>query len=1012
MRASISTELSNGTKRITKDLCCSLSAVALFFGVLNPPAFALDPSKTLTQYAHRIWGQEEGLFQPTIYSILQSRDGFLWLGTQDSLIRFDGMRFREFDGGRLQHSLIRALSEDGQGNLWVGSVGSGVAKISPDGAVTAYTKKQGLPSDNVFCVASDSQNRIWICTSEGLVRLDHGQLRVFTTADGLPTNRIRSTCATSDGTRWVAGLDFGLSRSKGARFEQYSDSRILPRENITALHCASDGSVWVGKSSGLTQIRAGFSRSFSVRDGLPDNAVSSLAGGPEGSLWIGTNDGISRYQNGEISVYRTRDGLSHSSVLSLYVDREGSLWAGTKDGLDQFVDGKVTPYTTDEGMLSNDAGPVLEDASGHLWIGTLGRGLNSFDGHRFRSLTTSEGLIDNTILSLETGSGNDIWVGTKKGLNRLSFGKVVAQYTQKDGLSGPEIRALFMDARGTLWVGTNKGLDHFDGTHFTPVGIIPRANPSGVLALRGAHNVRLFVSTDGGAFYYLRDNAFSNYPLKGVIHPVDSYFNDHLHHSEWMGTLGSGLLRWRNGILAHIRVKDGLYDNRIYSILKDDRSNFWMASSKGIFRVSEKELENFADGRTRSVTSIPFSTGQLRFECQSGVQPAACRTRDGRLWFSTTNGLVVVDPNRLVQNQAGPPVHITGIVVNGQRIDPRQNLRLKPFEKNVEIRYSGLSFISPEKVTFRYILDGYEKTWTEAGTRREAFFTNLPPGNFHFKVMARNADGIWSTQASALSFAIEPRLYQRPWFFPLLGVAAALVITAGYRVRIRQLNQRFNLVLAERSRIARELHDTLLQGLSGITMQLQALWIQLPASREKRVLGEIVKDAGRCSTEARQSLWGLRAVGVGSLNFSEKLAKLSRQAVAEKPISLSLEFEPVSPRLLPDVEYQLLRIAQEAISNAVRHAYAKTLEIRLKMEKAQLRLTFVDDGAGFTVGLDQAAYGHFGVLGMRERANEIGAELRVTSAPGQGTEVAIRLPIPRYQVPERNHDVAFEHQVR
>jgi signal transduction histidine kinase len=597
-------------------------------------------------------------------------------------------------------------------------------------------------------------------------------------------------------------------------------------------------------------------------------------------------------------------------------------------------------------------------------------------------------------------------------LNRLSNGRVVGEYTQQDGLSGPEVHALFIDARGTLWAGTNKGLDYFDGTHFTTAGITPGANPSAVLALRGAQRVQLFVSTDGGAFYYLRDNAFNNFPLKGVIHPVDSYYNDPVHHSEWMGTLGSGLLRWQNGTLAHIRVKDGLYDNRIYSILKDDTSNFWMASSKGIFRVSEKELDDFADGKIRAVTSIPFSTGQLRFECQSGVQPAACRTRDGRLWFSTTNGLVVVDPNHLRQNQIAAPARITAIVVNGQRIEPRGNLELKPFEKNVEIRYSGLSFISPEKVAFRYILEGYEKTWTEAGSRREAFYTNLPPGKFHFKVVARNADGIWSSQAAALSFAIEPRLYQRSWFFPLLGCALAIAITAGYRMRIRQLKQRFDLVLAERSRIARELHDTLLQGLSGITMQLQALWIQLPASREKRILGDIVKDAGRCSTEARQSLWGLRAIGTDSLNFSEKLAKLSRQAVAEKPISLALNLDSVSLDVLPEVEYQLLRIAQEAISNVVRHAHATSIEIHLHAEEKLLWLTFADDGAGFTSNLDQAEFDHFGILGMRERANEIGAELSVTSAPGQGTTVSIHLPFPQCQVSERNHDVAFVHQLR
>lgn len=912
--------------------------VALACSVL--PASALDPSKTLTQYAHRIWGQEEGLFQPTIYSILQTRDGFLWLGTQDSLIRFDGMHFREFDRAEkagFQHSLIRALLEDLQGNLWVGSIGSGVAKISPSGAITRYTKNQGLPSDSVFCLASDSNGRIWICTNQGLAQLDHDRIRVFTTADGLPTNGIRATCQASDGTRWVAGLDFPLSRYNGSRFETYSDSQISARDTVTALECATDGSTWIGKTSGLTQIRGGSSRTFTLHDGLPDNAVSSLREGPDGSLWVGTNDGISRYRNGEFSVYRTRDGLSHSSVLSLYVDREGSLWAGTKDGLDQFTDGKLTPYSTNEGMLSSNIGPVIEDAAGQLWIGTLDRGLNWFGGHAFHALTTKDGLMDNTVLSLDTANNGDVLAGTKLGLNRISDHRVVATYPRAKSPSAAE-------------------------TH-----------------------------------------------LPGITYPVDCYYNDPVRNSEWMGTLGSGLLRRQNGTLTHVRVKDGLYDNRIYSILRDDQFNFWMASSKGIFRISEKELEDFSDGKIRRVSSIPFSTGQLRFECQSGVHPAACRTRDGRLWFSTTNGLVVVDPNRLKQNHVAPPAQITAMIVNGLRIPARPSLRLNPSEKNVEIRFAGLSFVSPEKVTFRYILDGYDKKWTDAGPRREAFFTNLPPGKFHFRVMARNADGVWSTQPASIAFEIEPRIYQRAWFFPLLAIAILAAIAAGFRVRIRQLKKRFDLILAERTRIARELHDTLLQGLSGITMQMEALWTKLPASTEKRALADIIKDAGRCSREARQSLWDLREIETENLTFSEKLRNFSERAVGGHPISLSLKLDDSSLKMPPASEYEVLRIVQEAISNALRHAHATRLEIRLQEDNGQLQLTIEDDGIGFASNVNRLGSERFGVLGMRERAREIGAELTLTSSPGDGTRVCIGLPLSLFPA-ESNFNGPLAHQ--
>jgi signal transduction histidine kinase len=416
-----------------------------------------------------------------------------------------------------------------------------------------------------------------------------------------------------------------------------------------------------------------------------------------------------------------------------------------------------------------------------------------------------------------------------------------------------------------------------------------------------------------------------------------------------------------------------------------------MASSKGIFRVAEKEIDDFSSGKLHYVTSIPFSTGQLRFECRSGVQPAACRTHDGRMWFSTTNGLVMLDPLHLADNATPPPAQITSIVVNGQRRAALPGLHLQPSERNLEVRYAGLSFVSPEKVTFRYMLDGFDKTWTDAGSRREAFFTNLPPGHFHFRVAARNADGVWSAQNATLSFTVDPRLYQRTWFFPAVGLLMAGVIGAIVRLRIARIKHRFDEVLAERSRIARELHDTLLQGLSGITMQLQAVWTRLPVSRERTLLGEIIQDAARCSTEARQSLWGLRTIGVGSLEFSGKLQKLARDAAERGKLTPLLRINPVSLAGSPAVEYQLLCIAQEALNNVVKHAGARCLEVELEQTPRQIALWIKDDGAAFDT--QRPRFGHFGIVGMAERAREIGANLSIDSKVGQGTTLSIVLPL-------------------
>jgi signal transduction histidine kinase len=479
-----------------------------------------------------------------------------------------------------------------------------------------------------------------------------------------------------------------------------------------------------------------------------------------------------------------------------------------------------------------------------------------------------------------------------------------------------------------------------------------------------------------------------------------------------MGTLGSGLLRWQNESIARVHVKDGLYDNRIYQILNDDRGNFWMASSKGIFRVARSELDALADGKIRSVTSMPFSTGQLRFECRSGVQPAACRTHDGRLWFSTTSGLVVVDPRHLTDNLVPPPTQITAVLVNGGRIGLPRPLNLKPSQSNLEIRYAGLSFVSPEKVTFKYKLDGFDKGWTEAGSRREAFFTNLPPKHFKFLVYATAASGATSTSPAVLEFSVEPKLYQRIWFFPLIAVLLALSAVAVFRVRVNHLRQRFDLVLAERSRIARELHDTLLQGLSGITMQLQALWMRMPASKEKQFLAEIIEDAGACSQEARQSLWGLRARGPRTQEFSDKLAQLCREVLQESRISLKLDLQPIGLHALPDTEYQLLRIAREVVSNTLEHAHATLLHVHLSINKSQLNLSFEDNGVGFVAENGVQLLDHFGLVGIRERAEEIGAELMLSSSPGAGTKITIQLPLNKTRLSESNPQPGYEHQIR
>ena len=968
-------------------------ALALPAVLLALPLSALDPNKALTQESHRIWGQEEGLFQPTVYSIVQSRKGFLWLGTQDSLIRFDGLHFREYDhaaGAGIQRALIRNLLEDDEGNLWVGSIGSGLVRIAPDGSFKSFKASDGFDSQNAFCLSKGEDGSIFICTDKGLVRYKRDKFQMSTVVQGLPSNNIRDMCQTADGTLWISGIDFGLMKSDGLIFKPVVLDGLSRSENINTLACAADNVVWIGKSTGLIRLQGMHTEAYTTHQGLPDNAISSLHVSPDQSLWIGTNDGVTRLRNGQFSIYRVRDGLSHSLVLSLYTDREGTLWVGTKNGLDQFTEDKVTSYTTNEGMLSNNAGAVAEDSAGRLWVGTMGQGLNVFDGHKFNAITHRDGLLDDTILSLLPEAGGDIWVGTERGINRLHNRQVVSSYTSAQGLPGNRISSLFRDQQGTLWAGTNKGLAFLAGDSFQVSNLGLLADHRSIYALSASHSVRLFASAEGPSISFLKDNQPQFRDLQ-TVQPVSCFYFDQSIHVGWLGTLGSGLLHWQNGVFTRVRVKDGLYDNRIYAILRDGNANLWLASSKGIFRVSEQELQSFVDGKTRYVTSIPFSTGQLRFECRSGVQPAAIRSHDGRLWFATTNGVVVVDPNHLKSNTQPPPVEITSVIINGQRTEPAQSIALTPFERNLEIRYAGLSFIAPDKMTFRYMLEGYDKGWIDAGNRREAFYGKLPPGQFRFLVTARNADGVSSANSAELSLQIAPFFYERKWFGPAVFILLASLVVVWYRLRIRRLKQRFDLVLAERSRIARELHDTLLQGLSGVTMQLQALWIRLGPSREKQLLNEIIQDAAKCSAEARQSLLGLRSPGASPVRFTHNLANCCHEANVGDRLDLQLDLDSVTLLAMPDAEFQLLRIAREAVANSVQHADATQMHVTLRVTQSELNLSLSDNGKGFYP--ETSHYGHFGLLGMRERAAEIGAQLRVTSSPGFGTLVTVRLPL-------------------
>ncbi len=974
-----------------------MASVALLLLTCNA-VMAIAPDRPLTQSIHRIWQTQQGLPATPILSLLQTQDGYLWLGTQKGLYRFDGIRFTEFphtDEVSLDSLWIQDLHEDASGNLWIATDGAGLIRLG-QGTARQHQLADGLPSDDVRCVATDSAGALWVATAAGLARLAETSHRDTKSFEIVSPGNFRALSTAPSGDIWAAGDGNQLTVWNGHKIAARTIQSLPAHGSVYALLCSPDGAVWIGTSDGLVRLKDGHERRYTTADGLASDHILCLKRGADGVLWIGTREGFSRLAGGEIASFDARDGLSQSTVFCLCEDREGSLWVGTKHGLNQFLDRRTLLYTTREGLPSNDAGPVLQDAEGRIWVGTLGAGLARLEGRSFEVLTTGDGLVSNSILALADGGDGQLWIGTSAGLNRLADGRIDATFTTEQGLPADEVRCICRDRSGTLWVGTAAGLAQLRGGRFVqPVGE-PEILRTPLRALVEHRAGVLFAAAEGGGLYRCASGELSPYQAGNLDHwIIDTLFEDDL-GLLWIGTEGHGLHLLDGDRIRHFTTKDGLYDDEIFGIVADDQQRLWMACSSGVFFVSRDDLRKFAAGQITSLTSTPFSPmDSLRtIECKSGVQPSLFKMQDGRIWFSTIRGLIVIDPKNLQRVLPPTPVVVEDVVVNGKNERPDQVRRLSPGQTNLEFRYTALSFATPTRTTFRYRLVGFDKQWVDAGSRREAFYTNLSPGTYRFELAARLLEGPWQAAQHPVEFTLEPHFYQARWFLPL---CAALLMLAGwgaYRLRVRHIKGHLRVVVAERSRIARELHDTLMQGFSGVTMEMQALSARLDASPERRTLDEIIRDAGICLREARRSVAGLRNSHGDETGLSAAIAQAARHLTETQDVRLRLNLQRSPPELADDTQYNLLRIAQEAITNAIKHSSARTIEVDLDCLPDRLQLAIRDDGVGLgTRDGNRPQPGHYGLIGMRERASQIGAELHVESTPGQGTTVRVDLPL-------------------
>jgi len=977
-------------------LCRWLSAAATVIVLGAPPAHALDPRIALQDLVHATWSRGGSRPLGTVAAIAQTQDGYLWLGTDTGLARFDGVRFTWFDRATtpgIRNDRVTSLCATRDGTLWIGTDG-GLSRMTA-GSVSTLRSEDGLSHDMVRSLAEGQDGTLWIGAYKGLSILRDGRIAVPAGQGRLRSATLRVLRQDRGGSLWI-GTKQALYRLRGGQLRSFDTADGLPSASIRALAAGGNGELWVGTDGGLARLTG--ERFEVVRlAGLGSRPLTVLLLDGEGNLWVGSEGaGISRVAQGRATGFRARDGLPSESVTTLLEDREGGLWVATKGGgLDYFRAPRVKVLVGRKDLPSGAVRVVRQDSRGRMWIGTAGAGLTLLDASG-RPLKSPPRLSSQFVYGVFEDSRGDVWVGTAHGLHRLRAGRVIQVLTKADGLPGGSPRAIAGGRDGTLWLGTGGGLTRLQGgllSTFTTADGLPANFVS-----------TLFVDRQGTLWIGTRPHGLSRLEHGRIVRDSGaggtaghvSAFHEDTQGVLWMAT-DRGLLRLEDGRTSRFTTVEGLPTDSLTAILEDDRGDLWLGSDRGIVRLSKRELEDVALGRLQQLTPslLDAGDGMPTSECDNDGQPAAWKSRDGRLWFATRRGLVIVDPSTAFAPASPLPVIVERLYVDGSPV-PLNTLAAVPLgSKTFSLEYTGISFAGPDKVVFRHRLRGFEEKWLY-GRARVAAYRDLRPGRYSFELQA-SAGSAWSAAANRVELLVEPGPFDirhRPGlaaFLLAVLVAVACFARIGYSRRSRAIQAE------ERRRVARELHDTVLQEFTGVALQLEAISQSLdetPPSPKPRLL-RVLEQIDTALRDSRRAIWGLRTPGDGASEVLDALAHLVQGLGASTGFPIDLEIIG-SPCVLPDrLAAELLRIAQEAVFNAVRHAQANRVSVHVSFGAACLELRISDDGQGLPAAAHQssAGEGHFGLAGIAERVRALGGTLRIRSGAGAGTELLVGVPL-------------------
>jgi signal transduction histidine kinase/ligand-binding sensor domain-containing protein len=986
----------------------------LAFILLAAPqhVFALDPSLDINQYAHATWKVREGFSKGAIYSIAQTPDGYLWLGTEFGLLRFDGVTKAPWQppaGEQLPNNDIQKLLVTRDGRLWIGTV-KGLASWK-DNELTQYPE---LAGQSVSALLEDQQGTLWVggesTSAHGaLCAIQIGSVRCDDKSNVL-SDGVAGLFEDRTGHLWV-GLRSGLWRWKPGPPQFYP----MRDEPIGGFAEGDNGALLISTGGGIRRLIDGKVEPYPLPGSIRPFAAYPMLSDRDGGLWIGTlNRGLVHVHHGRVDEFSQSDGLSGDIVSSIFEDKEGNIWVATAEGLDRFRDLAVATFSVKQGLSDPVVCCVLADVDGSVWISTYG-GLDRWNNGQISTYGKGDGKFNGHVAnSLLQDRRGRIWASTRLGFGNLENGRLVPVR----GIPGRfDVHGTAQDTDGNLWIANQDALFRLSPRSEVQQILWGGLGHTGYAWALAADTFRggVWLGFIHGGIAYLRDGQVraSYATADGLgVGPINHFLFDR-DGTTWIASDG-GLSRLKNGHAATLTSKNGLPCDAVHWAIEDNDHSFWLYMPCGLIRISRSELDAWgADIDTRKDSGKTIRA--IVFDISEGVRPLAhsafynpqvAKASDGRLWFLHWDGVSVIDPRHIPFNKLPPPVHIEQIVADSKTYDlasgGNEKVHLPKLIRDVQIDYTALSFVDPAKNLFRYKLEGRDLDWQQVGNRRQAFYTNLPPGNYRFRVIACNNSGVWNETGASLAFSVAPAWFQTDWF-RIACVAAFLTLMWGlYQLRLQQLRRQFNVRLEarvnERTRIARELHDTLLQSLHGLMFECQAarnMFYKRPEEALQALDGAIM-GTERAITESQDAIENLRSTATPEDDLAQLVKMMGEDLVASRPSdhdspTFGLTVEGRQRALAPVIRDEVYRIAREVLRNAFRHAQARRIEAEILYDEDQLRLRVRDDGRG----MDQQVLeegrraGHWGLPGVRERAQQIGAKLDVWSEAGAGTEVQL-----------------------